>query len=88
VFLLTKQNFLDAIGLDNKDAEIIKNFGLMFTRELVKCSPRAEIRQMSRILVVEDEDLIREMLVLALKAEVMRSQPLLMGEPLWRYSEC
>jgi len=58
----------------------------MFTRELVKCSPRAEIGQMSRILVVEDEDLIREMLVLALKAEVMRSQPLLMGERLWRYS--
>jgi len=54
----------------------------MFTRELVKCSPRAEIGQMSRILVVEDEDLIREMLVLALKAEVMRSQPLLMGERL------
>jgi two-component system phosphate regulon response regulator PhoB len=41
----------------------------MFTRELIKCSPRAEIGQMSRILVVEDEDLIREMLVLALKAE-------------------
>jgi len=43
--------------------------------------------------VVEDEDLIREMLVLALKAEVMRSQPLLMGgsvtqsaEPTWEVS--
>lgn len=41
----------------------------MFTRELTKCPPRAEIGQMSRILVVEDEDLIREMLVLALEAE-------------------
>lgn len=41
----------------------------MLTRELVKCPPRAEIGQMSRVLVVEDEDLIREMLVLALKGE-------------------
>ena len=41
----------------------------MLTRELVKSPPRAEIGQMSRILIVEDEDLIREMLVLALKAE-------------------
>jgi len=41
----------------------------MFTRELTKCSPRLEIGQMSRILVVEDEDLIREMLVAALEAE-------------------
>lgn len=41
----------------------------MITRELTKCPPRAEIGQMSRILVVEDEDLIREMLVLALEAE-------------------
>ena len=41
----------------------------MFTRELTKCPPRAEIGQLSRILVVEDEDLIREMLVLALEAE-------------------
>ena len=41
----------------------------MLTRELIKCPPRAEIGQMSRVLVVEDEDLIREMLVLALKGE-------------------
>ena len=41
----------------------------MFTRELTKCPPRTEIGQTSRILVVEDEDLIREMLVLALEAE-------------------
>ncbi len=41
----------------------------MFTRELTKCPSRAEIGQMSRILVVEDEDLIREMLVLALEGE-------------------
>ena len=41
----------------------------MLTRELVKSPPRAEIGQMSRVLIVEDEDLIREMLVLALKAE-------------------
>lgn len=41
----------------------------MLTRELPKCPPRVEIGQMSRILVVEDEDLIREMLVLALEAE-------------------
>lgn len=42
---------------------------MMFTRELTKCPPRTEIGQTSRILVVEDEDLIREMLVLALEAE-------------------
>lgn len=41
----------------------------MFTTELTKCPPRTEIGQMSRILVVEDENLIREMLVLALEAE-------------------
>ncbi len=41
----------------------------MFTRELTKCPPTIEIGQMSRILVVEDEELIREMLVLALAAE-------------------
>lgn len=41
----------------------------MLTRELTKCPPRAEIGQMSRVLVVEDEELIREMLVLALEAE-------------------
>ncbi len=41
----------------------------MFTRELTKCPPRTEIGQMSRILLVEDEDLIREMLILALEAE-------------------
>ena len=41
----------------------------MFTRELTKNSPRLDIGKLSRILVVEDEDLIREMLVLALEAE-------------------
>jgi two-component system phosphate regulon response regulator PhoB len=41
----------------------------MFTRELTKSPPKVEIGQMSRILVVEDENLIREMLVLALEAE-------------------
>lgn len=41
----------------------------MFTLELTKRPPQAEIGQMSRILVVEDEELIREMLVLALEAE-------------------
>jgi len=41
----------------------------MFTRELTKCPSRTEIGQVSRVLVVEDEDLIREMLVLALEAE-------------------
>ena len=41
----------------------------MFTRELTKCPPRVEIGQMSRILVVEDEELIRDMVVLALEAE-------------------
>jgi len=40
----------------------------MFTRELPKCPPRAEIGT-SRILVVEDEELIREMVVLALEEE-------------------
>lgn len=41
----------------------------MFTRELIKSPPRAEIGQMSRILVVEDEELIREMVVLGLEGE-------------------
>jgi len=50
----------------------------MFTRELVKCSP-GQKSQMSRILVVEDEDLIREMLVLTLK-EGYAIATLLMGE--------
>lgn len=40
----------------------------MFTRELTN-PPKVEIGQMSRILVVEDENLIREMLVMALEAE-------------------
>lgn len=41
----------------------------MFTLELPKRPPRTEIGQMSRILVVEDEELIRDMVVLALEAE-------------------
>lgn len=41
----------------------------MFTPELTKSPPRTEIGQMSRILLVEDEDLIRDMLVLSLEAE-------------------
>ncbi len=41
----------------------------MLTLELIKRPPRAEIGQMSRILVVEDEELIRDMVVLALEAE-------------------
>ena len=41
----------------------------MFTLELTKRPPRAEIGQMSRILVVEDEELIRDMVVLALEGE-------------------
>lgn len=41
----------------------------MFTLELPKRPPRTEIAQMSRILVVEDEELIRDMVVLALEAE-------------------
>lgn len=41
----------------------------MITRELTKSPPRAEIGQMSRVLVVEDEELIREMLVLSLEGE-------------------
>ena len=43
----------------------------MFTRELTKSPPKVEIGQMSRVLVVEDENLIREMLVMALEAEGM-----------------
>lgn len=46
-----------------------KTFFLMFTPELTKSPPRTEIGQMSRILLVEDEDLIRDMLVLSLEAE-------------------
>lgn len=41
----------------------------MYTSELTKYSPRAEIANTSRILVVEDEELIREMLVVALEEE-------------------
>jgi two-component system, OmpR family, phosphate regulon response regulator PhoB len=41
----------------------------MYTSELAKYSARADIGQTSRILVVEDEELIREMLVVALEGE-------------------
>jgi len=41
----------------------------MYTSELTKYPPRAEIANSSRILVVEDEELIREMLVVALEEE-------------------
>lgn len=41
----------------------------MYTSEKTKYSSTAEIGQRSRILVVEDEELIREMLVLALEEE-------------------
>ncbi|MEA5616946.1 response regulator transcription factor [Cronbergia sp. UHCC 0137] len=41
----------------------------MYTSELTKYSTRAEIGNTSRILVVEDEELIREMLVVALEEE-------------------
>jgi two-component system phosphate regulon response regulator PhoB len=60
---------LDVIRSDNKVARTDKELSqAMFTRELTK-TPQVEIGQMSRILVVEDENLIREMLVLALEAE-------------------
>ncbi|BAZ42822.1 winged helix family two component transcriptional regulator [Calothrix sp. NIES-4101] len=39
------------------------------TNELTKYPPASEFGQINRILVVEDEDLIREMLVLALEGE-------------------
>ncbi|MTJ06410.1 MULTISPECIES: response regulator transcription factor [unclassified Anabaena] len=41
----------------------------MYTSELAKYSVRADIGQTSRILIVEDEELIREMLVVALAEE-------------------
>lgn len=41
----------------------------MYTTELTKYSAKADIGQTSRILVVEDEELIREMLVVALEGE-------------------
>ncbi|WP_071188994.1 response regulator transcription factor [Trichormus sp. NMC-1] len=41
----------------------------MYTSELTKYSAKADIGQTSRILVVEDEELIREMLVVALEEE-------------------
>ncbi|BAZ82970.1 MAG: winged helix-turn-helix domain-containing protein [Sphaerospermopsis kisseleviana] len=41
----------------------------MYTTELTKYSAKAELGQTSRILVVEDEELIREMLVMALEEE-------------------
>lgn len=41
----------------------------MFSLETTKHLPRPELSQSNRVLVVEDEDLIREMLVLALEEE-------------------
>lgn len=41
----------------------------MYTNESTKYARSAEISQKSRVLVVEDEELIREMLVLALEGE-------------------
>ncbi len=41
----------------------------MYTSESTKFSAKADIGQISRILVVEDEELIREMLVVALEEE-------------------
>ncbi|WP_413174774.1 winged helix-turn-helix domain-containing protein [Anabaena azotica] len=41
----------------------------MYTTELTKYSAKADLGQTSRILVVEDEELIREMLVVALEGE-------------------
>jgi two-component system phosphate regulon response regulator PhoB len=41
----------------------------MYTTELTKYSAKADLGQTSRILVVEDEELIREMLVVALEEE-------------------
>jgi two-component system phosphate regulon response regulator PhoB len=41
----------------------------MYTTELTKYSAKADIGKTSRILVVEDEELIREMLVVALEGE-------------------
>jgi two-component system phosphate regulon response regulator PhoB len=41
----------------------------MYTSELTKYSGRTDIGQTSRVLVVEDEELIREMLVVALEGE-------------------
>lgn len=41
----------------------------MFSLEATKTLPRPELSQNNRVLVVEDEDLIREMLVLALEEE-------------------
>jgi two-component system, OmpR family, phosphate regulon response regulator PhoB len=41
----------------------------MYTSELTKYPPRTEIANTSRILLVEDEELIRDMLVVALEEE-------------------
>ncbi|MBD2663280.1 two component transcriptional regulator, winged helix family [Richelia sinica FACHB-800] len=41
----------------------------MYTSELTKYSARTDIGQSSRVLVVEDEELIREMLVVSLEEE-------------------
>ena len=41
----------------------------MYTSEAPKYSARADIGQTNRVLVVEDEELIREMLVVALEEE-------------------
>ena len=41
----------------------------MYTSELAKYSARSDIGQTNRILIVEDEELIREMLVVALEGE-------------------
>ncbi len=41
----------------------------MYTRDVTQYSPKAEIGPKSRILLVEDEELIREMIALALEEE-------------------
>ncbi|MFM9160506.1 MAG: response regulator, partial [Dolichospermum sp.] len=41
----------------------------MYTSELTKYSAKADIGKTSRIFIVEDEELIREMIVVSLEAE-------------------
>jgi two-component system phosphate regulon response regulator PhoB len=73
--LLTADCFVDSVWitkgyiLNLTQAQSRYFFSSMYTSELTKYSARADIGQASRILVVEDEELIREMLVVALEEE-------------------
>lgn len=53
----------------NEDGNILSSFPIMLSLDLPKSASSPELGRTSKVLVVEDEDLIREMLVLALEEE-------------------